>query len=179
MKLNMNNLDKAKQDALNELTQDQSKLLIKQNTMQILNQIFSDNPDQIKLQSLSERQVTLTQFFYDKGFHFDMMHGIIDGCYETICKYYSELLYMKVMHDMSDLTKDVEHYVLMSDLIKDMKHDHDKKVIKKSMPNAKNIAERLKNLQTIYAGHEIYDVDDLNALINMFNKAQKQVKSNK
>ena len=172
----MNNLDKAKQDALNELTADQSKLLIKQNTMQILNQIFSANPDNYKLQTLSERQILLTQFFYDKGFHFDMMHGIIDGCYETICKYYSELLFKNLMTEISDVQNDVENYVLMVDLMSKMKNANDKKLIKNNLQKASDISARLKTLQNMLAVNELDDTD-LNALINMFNKAQKKAKS--
>ena len=76
----MNNFDKVKRDALNELDADQSRILIKANTKDILNLIFTERTDQNRLNELSKRQIDLVNFYYEKDFHFEMMHGIISGC---------------------------------------------------------------------------------------------------
>ena len=49
MNMKMNNFDKVKRDALNELNAEQSQQLIKANTLQILGNIFTDEMDENKI----------------------------------------------------------------------------------------------------------------------------------
>ena len=52
MNMKMNNFDKVKRDALNELNAEQSQQLIKANTLQILENIFTNEINQNKLDEL-------------------------------------------------------------------------------------------------------------------------------
>ena len=75
--------------------------------MQILNIIFANEINQDKLNELSKRQIDLVNFYYDKGYHFEMMNGIISGCYEKICDLYSDQL----MHDYQILYGEFSHKI--------------------------------------------------------------------
>ena len=114
----MNNFDKVKRDALNELNAEQSQQLIKANTLQILNLIFTDEMDENKLNELSKRQIDLVNFYYEKGYHFEMMHGIINGCYEKICDLYSQSVSHTYECMLNDLNHKVAMYCLQSDFLK-------------------------------------------------------------
>ena len=119
MKMNMmNNFDKVKRDALNELDADQSRILIKKNTMDILNNIFTERIDQNRLNELSKRQIDLVNFHYEKDFHFEMMNGIISGCYEKICELYSENVFHRFEMLEYESMNMIQVYLMQSDLLK-------------------------------------------------------------
>lgn len=179
--MKMNNFDKVKRDALNELNAEQSQQLIKANTLQILEQIFTDDVDENKLNALSKRQVDLVNFYYDKGYHFEMMHGIINGCYEKICDLYAE----KVMHDftllMNEFESKVEFYLMQVDFMdsaiaienEDMQHVCLNKITKKQAGEIKSLHKKLKRMM------EFVEVDDhhVELLFNQFHDAEKHVES--
>lgn len=181
MNMKMNNLDKVKRDALNELNAEQSQQLIKANTLQILENIFTDEVDQDKLDELSKRQIDLVNFYYEKGFHFEMMHGIINGCYEKICDLYAERIlndYQLLKHDFESK---VEFYLMQVDFLKsaisiesdDMQHICLSKFTKKQSSEIKGMNRKLQSLM------EFLEVDDnhVGMLFNQFHDAEKYVES--
>ena len=182
MNLKMNNFDKVKRDALNELNAEQSQQLIKANTLQILGNIFTDEMDENKLNELSKRQIDLVNFYYDKGYHFEMMHGIISGCYEKICDLYAE----NVMHDFQLLMNDFEHkvnvYVLQTNYLQSAKlNDVDENMMKICMGNItkKQAGEIRKLHKNLISMIEFVGVDSsqVDVLFNQFIDAEKYVES--
>ena len=184
MNMKMNNFDKVKRDALNELNAEQSQQLIKANTLQILENIFTNEINQNKLDELSKRQVDLVNFYYDKGYHFEMMHGIISGCYEKICDLYAE----NVMHDFQMLMNDFEHkvdvYVLQTNYLQSAKlYDVDDEMMKVCIGNItkkqsgeiKSLHKKLVSLMN-FVGVEDSQVD---VLFNQFLDAENYVESMK
>lgn len=181
MNMKMNNFDKVKRDALNELNAEQSQQLIKANTLQILENIFTDEVNEDKLNELSKRQIDLVNFYYDKGFHFEMMHGIISGCYEKICDFYAE----KILHDYQlikhDFESKVEFYLMQVDLLKsaiaiednEMQHICLSKITKKQIKEIKSLHKKLDSLM------EFVEDDDNHVamLFNEFLDAEKYVKA--
>lgn len=114
----MNNFDKVKRDALNELDAEQSRILIKQNTLEIMNNIFTERPNQQRLNELSKRQIDLVNFYYEKDYHFEMMHGIISGCYEKACEFYSENVFHKFEMMEFEFISLIQNYLMQFDLLK-------------------------------------------------------------
>ena len=179
--MKMNNFDKVKRDALNELNAEQSQQLIKANTLQILENIFTDEVNEDKLNQLSKRQIDLVNFYYEKGYHFEMMHGIINGCYEKICDLYAE----KMIHDfqllMNEFESKVEFYLMQVDLLKsaiaiesdDMQHVCLSKITKKQSKEIKSLHKKLKSMI------EFVEVDDhhVELLFNQFHDAENYVES--
>ena len=177
----MNNFDKVKRDALNELNAEQSQQLIKANTMQILDIIFTDEMNEDKLNELSKRQIDLVNFYYDKGYHFEMMHGIINACYEKICDMYSRNIADNYECMMNDFHHKVKTYVLQTDFLKSAIaiEDHEMKNIcmgkfsKKQADEIRNVHNRLKT----FVGLIDADSDDIDVLFNQFVNAENYVES--
>ena len=181
MNMKMNNFDKVKRDALNELNAEQSQQLIKANTLQILNLIFTDEMDEIKLNELSKRQIDLVNFYYEKGYHFEMMHGIINGCYEKICDIYSESIAHTYECMLNDLHHKVAMYCLQADFLKSAIAIEDNrmqefclnKFTKKQAKEIDDLHYKLKAFIDFIGA----DGDDVQALFNQFDDARKYVES--
>ena len=181
MNMKMNNFDKVKRDALNELNAEQSQQLIKANTLQILNLIFTDEMDENKLNELSKRQIDLVNFYYEKGYHFEMMHGIINGCYEKICDLYSQSVSHTYECMLNDLHHKVAMYCLQSDFLKsaiaieskEMQQECLKKFTKKQAKEIDDLHYKLKTFIDFIGADE----DDVQALFNQFDDARKYVES--
>lgn len=177
----MNSFDKVKRDALNELNAEQSQQLIKANTLQILDIIFTDEMDEDKLNELSKRQIDLVNFYYDKGYHFEMMNGIISGCYEKICDMYSQSIADNYGCMLNDFHHKVKTYVMQTDFLKSAIAIEDKKMqdvcmgkfTKQQVDEIRNVHHRLKTF------HELLnaDADDVDVLFNQFVNAEKYVES--
>ena len=181
MNMKMNNFDKVKRDALNELNAEQSQQLIKANTLQILENIFTDEMNEDKLNELSKRQIDLVNFYYDKGYHFEMMHGIINGCYEKICDLYSEKIAFTYELLLNDLNHKVEMYLLQVSFLKSAKEsDNDgmveiclKLFTKKQSGEIKNLHDKLESLVEFIGA----DDHDVQTLFKQFVDAQNYVES--
>jgi len=177
----MNSFDKVKRDALNELNAEQSQQLIKANTLQILDIIFTDEMDEDKLNELSKRQIDLVNFYYEKGYHFEMMHGIINGCYEKICDMYSQNIADNFECMLNDLHHKVKMYLLQVDFLKSAIaiEDHEMqqvcmgKFTKKQADDIRNVHHKLKSFMALIDGNG----DDIDVLFNQFVNAEKYVES--
>ena len=175
----MNNFDKVKRDALNELNAEQSQQLIKANTLQILENIFTDEINEDKLNALAKRQIDLVNFYYDKGFHFEMMHGIINACYEKICDMYSEKIAHAYECMLNDLNHKVAMYCLQVDFLKsaiaienkEMQQTCLKKFTNKQTSEIDNLHYKLKSFIDFIGADE----DDVDVLFNQFVNARNYV----
>lgn len=173
----MNNFDKVKRDALNELDAEQSRILIKQNTIEILNNIFTEKTDQQRLNELSKRQVDLVQFYYEKDYHFEMMHGIISGCYEKVCELYSENVFYKFEMLQQEYVNMIQTYLMQFDLLK-IADENDvpemKSAIIKKM-NGNEINKAHQKMGLLFEHMNIESDAELEKLFNDFKDAESYV----
>lgn len=175
----MNNFDKVKRDALNELDADQSRILIKANTKDILNLIFTERTDQNRLNELSKRQIDLVNFYYEKDFHFEMMHGIISGCYEKICELYSENVFHRFGMLEFEFINMIQIYLMNVDLLKiaiekDVPEIADA-ILKKL--DAKEINKMNDRLELLLDHMHIEKGDNVETLFKQFKDAESYVDS--
>ena len=149
--------------------------------MQILENIFTDRMNEDKLDELSERQIDLVNFYYEKGYHFEMMHGIINGCYEKIYDLYAENLLNDFRLIMNNFENRINMYLLQVSFLKSANEsDNDemfeicmKTFTKKQSGEIKHLHKKLVSMM------RFVDVEDnqTDMLFNQFIDAENYVES--